>query len=368
MKERSDRLSNIQITFVVSSTIIGVTVLTLPRTATELAKSGGFIATFITGLLMACALIITALLAKRFPNSTIMEYSKEIIGLVPSKILGLVFFFYFISVTTAVLRLFCDAIKVLLLENTPLEVLIITFLLAAVYLCLNGISSIAKICETFEPLVIGTMLLVIVLSLRNFNFEELIPAFRQDILEWIKAIPPLTISYLGFEVLLFITPYVQDTSKIVKYAFIGILPAVIVYTLFVAITVGIVGVEPVVRSLYPTIQLARYIKFPGGFAERFDIFFMIFWILGAYTCESSYLYLSSVSITRLLGLRNYKPFIILNVPLIYMLTLFPQNIKEIIAFTQYVSYFGLVVVAVIIILYILAGGLKKGELSKNEGK
>ncbi len=152
MKERSDRLSNIQITFVVSSTTIGVTVLTLPRTATELAKSGGFIATFITGLLMACALIITAMLAKRFPNSTVMEYSREIIGLVPSKILGLVFFFYFISVTTAVLRLFCDAIKVLLLENTPLEVLIITFLLAAVYLCLNGISSIAKICEHLNPL------------------------------------------------------------------------------------------------------------------------------------------------------------------------------------------------------------------------
>ncbi len=212
------------------------------------------------------------------------------------------------------------------------------------------------------------MLLVIVLSLKNFNFEELIPAFRQDVLEWIKAIPPLTISYLGFEVLLFITPYVQNASKVVKYALVGILPAVVLYTLFVAITVGIVGVEPVVRSLYPTLQLARYIKFPGGFAERFDIFFMIFWILGAYTTVSSYFYLSSVSITRLLGFKNYKPFIILNVPLIYMLTLFPQNIKEIIAFTQYVSYLGLVLIAVIVIIYILAVGLKKGELLKNEDK
>lgn len=368
MKERSDRLSNIQILFVVSSTIIGVTVLTLPRTATELAKAGGFIATFVSGILMALVLIITALLARRFPNSTVMEYSREIIGLVPAKILGFVFFFYFVSVVTTVLRLFCDAIKVLLLENTPLEVLIITFMLAAVYLCLNGISSIAKICELFEPLVIGTMLLVIVLSLKNFNFEELLPAFKQDVFEWIRAVPPLAISYLGFEVLLFITPYVQDTSKVVKYGFLGILPSIFINSLFVAVTVGIVGVEPVARSLYPTIQLARYIKFPGGFAERFDIFFMIFWILGAYTTTSSYLYLSSISITRLLGLRNYKPFILLIVPIIYTLTLFPQNIKEIGMFSQYVSYFGLALLAVTIILYILAVILKKGESSKNEDK
>ncbi|MDN5277153.1 MAG: spore germination protein [Clostridiales bacterium] len=368
MKERSDRLSNIQILFIVSSTIIGVTVLTLPRTATELAKAGGFIATFITGVLMALMLIITALLARRFPNYTIMEYSKEIIGLVPAKILGFVFFCYFISVGATILRLFCDAIKVLLLENTPLEVLIITFLLAAVYLCLNGISSIAKICELFEPLVIGTMLLVIVLSLKNFNFEELLPAFKQDIFEWLHAVPTLAISYLGFEVLLFITPYVQDASKVVKYGFCGILPSIFIYSLFVAVTVGIAGVEPVARSLYPTIQLARYIKFPGGFAERFDIFFMIFWILGAYTTVSSFLYLSSVSITRLLGLRNYKPFILLIVPVIYMLALFPQNIKEISMFSQYASYLGLALLAVVVVLYILAVILKKGEIFKNDNK
>ena len=140
MKERTDRLSNLQITFLISSTIIGVTVLVLPRTATELVKSGGFIATFVTGILMAIVLVIEALLAKRFPGNTIVEFSKDVIGFIPAKVLGVIFFFHFISVSSTILRIFCDAIKVLLLEATPLEVLIITFLFAVVYLCLNGIS------------------------------------------------------------------------------------------------------------------------------------------------------------------------------------------------------------------------------------
>jgi len=132
--------------------------------------------------------------------------------------------------------------------------------------------------------------------------------------------------------------------------------------------VGTAGVEAVARSLYPTIQLARYIKFPGGFAERFDIFFMVFWMLGAYTTVSTFVYLSSVSITKLLGLRNYKPFILLIVPVIYVLALLPQNIKEINIFSQYVSYIGLALLAVVIVLYILAVIQKRGKILENENK
>jgi len=364
MKDKTDRLSNIQISFLISSTIIGVTVLVLPRTAAELAKSGGFIATFVTGILMALVLLITALLAKRFPRSTIIEFSSEIIGIVPAKTLGVIFLLHFIVVSSSILRIFCDAIKVLLLEQTPLEILIITFLFVVVYLCLNGISSIAKICEYFEPLVIGTMFLVIVLSFSNFSHEELLPAFREDVFEWISAIPALPISYLGFEILLFAAPYVQNPDKIIRYALLGILPSVVVYTLLVTVTIGTVGVEPVARSLYPVIQLARYIRFPGGFGERFDIFFMVFWILGAYTTLSSYIYMASVSLSRLLGLRDFRPFVMLIVPFLYVLSLVPQNIKEISTFSQYASYLGLVVLALVVIVYILALILKKGEVSR----
>jgi spore germination protein len=95
MRNRIDRLTNLQVSFLVSSTIIGVTVLSLPRIAAELAKAAGPITTLITGILMALVLVIIALFAKRFPNDTIIEYSAELIGFIPSKILGLIFYIYF---------------------------------------------------------------------------------------------------------------------------------------------------------------------------------------------------------------------------------------------------------------------------------
>ena len=151
MKERTDRLSNLQITFLISSTIIGVTVLVLPRTATELVKSGGFIATFVTGILMAIVLVIEALLAKRFPGNTIVEFSKDVIGFIPAKVLGVIFFFHFISVSSTILRIFCDAIKVLLLEATPLEVLIIHSCLQSC-ICVSAESAqLQKYVNTLNP-------------------------------------------------------------------------------------------------------------------------------------------------------------------------------------------------------------------------
>ena len=91
---------------------------------------------------------------------------------------------------------------------------------------------------------------------------------------------------------------------------------------------------------------------------------MIFWILGAYTTLTSYLYMASVSISRVLGLRNFKPFILLIVPFLYIVALIPQNLKEISTFSQYSSYLGLAVLALVVILYVLAIVLKKGEMRK----
>jgi spore germination protein len=240
MRNRIDRLTNLQVSFLVSSTIIGVTVLSLPRIAAELAKAAGPITTLITGILMALVLVIIALFAKRFPNDTIIEYSAELIGFIPSKILGLIFYIYFLGVASIILRLFCDTIKVSLLEITPLEIIMLTFLFASIYVAINGVSSLARLCETFEPLVIGAMGLVIILSFKNFNFEELLPAFKQDVLSWIYPIPSIALSYFGFEILLFITPFTKEPNKVLKYGLIGILPAILLYSAFVTVCIGTV--------------------------------------------------------------------------------------------------------------------------------
>jgi len=104
---------------------------------------------------------------------------------------------------------------------------------------------------------------------------------------------------------------------VLKYSLIGFMLPLLTFFALTLVAIGVYNADATNRSLYPTLQLAKYIVFPGAFAERFDIFFMIFWIFASFTTMSIYYYSASLSITRVLGLKNYKPIAVLILPFVF---------------------------------------------------
>ena len=102
-----------------------------------------------------------------------------------------------------------------------------------------------------------------------------------------------------------------------KYSLIGFMLPLLTFFALTLVAIGVYNADATNRSLYPTLQLAKYIVFPGAFAERFDIFFMIFWIFASFTTMSIYYYSASLSITRVLGLKNYEPIAVLILPFVF---------------------------------------------------
>ena len=354
MEQRRDKISNIQIVFLVSSATMGVGGLSLPRIATETAYADGGFATFITGIIALVLLFFTAKLAIKFSNDTIIEYSNKIVGNFLGKIIGLAFIIYFIVVCAVILRAFASTLKLLLLPKTPLEFILITMLLTSTYLTSNGISSIAKICELFAPAIIAVILLLIFLPIQNFKIEEFYPAFSRGAMPIIKAIPKIFPSFFGYEIILFITPFVFDKEKLLSRSMIGISIPIVIFTLLVFAATGIFGMQAISYSLYPTLEMAKYINFPGAFAERFDIFFMIFWTMGSFITLSCYYYMATLSITRWLGLINYKPFAIIIIPFIFILSIIPSDIQSTSNLASITGLAGTILTASSILLLIIA--------------
>ncbi|HZJ83497.1 MAG TPA: GerAB/ArcD/ProY family transporter, partial [Clostridia bacterium] len=170
MAKEHDKLSNFQYSSLIASTIIGVLVIGLPKVAAVSANESAVLSTFIGGSLTAMIAVCIAILGRRFYNKTIVEYSTLLLGKILGKLFSVTIVIYFIVITSVTLRGFSDALKGLLLENTPLEIIMLPMLLTAVYLTLNGINGIAKVSELFLPVVIISLLLVIGLSISNFNF------------------------------------------------------------------------------------------------------------------------------------------------------------------------------------------------------
>lgn len=361
MKQRLDGISNIQITFLISSAITGVTVLSLPRIASEAAGTDGVFVILIAGIVSSSILVLIALLANRFPKDTIIEYSSKIITPLPGKAAGVGLFIYLLGVSGTVLRNFADVIKGFILRQTPLEIIMILFAFTVLYMVLKGILTISKICELFEPMVIGALGLLIILSFKNFNIENLYPLFEKGVNPYLRGTLDLLPVFLGYEILLFVFPFARNKSNVLKYSLFGFLMPLLMFVTLTFVAIGVYGADATGRSLYPTLQLAKYIVFPGAFAERFDIFFMIFWIFASFTTMSIYYYLASLSITRVFGLKNYKPFAVLMLPFVFMIGILPQNILQILDFSEYISLIGLGVLVFSMILLAISFILRKKE-------
>ena len=85
-----------------------------------------------------------------------------------------------------------------------------------------------------------------------------------------------------------------------------------------------------------------------------------------FTTLTSYLYMASFSLTRVLGMRNYKPFILILLPLCYVASILPQNISEINMIGKIVNYVGFFVALSSIPLLIIAVIRKKGGKANAE--
>lgn len=366
MSRNSDMLSGLQITILVASAIIGTGIMTLPRQVAAQAESGSVLVTIVAGIGALILTFIIAYLGSRFPRQTVIQYSNSLLGTIVSKIINIILTIHFIVLTAVIFRNFADIVKVFLLENTPVEVIMVSMLVLTVYLVQNGINPIARICEAFFPIVIISISILFLLSLKNLDIKELYSFWQIDLFDLAKAVPVTLLSYLGFEVLLFAGAFMAEPQKIIKYGIIGISIPVLLYVATVAICIGVFSIDALKYLMYPTLEMAKSIIFPGAFAERVDVFFAIFWILAVFTTVSIYYYLAAYNVTKLIGLKNYRPFCYMLLPIIYFISLVPQNIYQSSLFSIWASYFGGAAIAFISGLLLIAALIRKKGGTKNE--
>lgn len=366
MSRNRDMLSGIQIMMLVNSAIIGVGLLSLPRQATEKADISGVLGVAVAGILAIGLTIIIGVLCKRFPNQTLLDFSNNIVGKFFTKIINLALVAYFTLSSASILRSFADVTKVFLLKDVPIEMVIFSMLVVSSYLTRNGINPIARVCEVFFPIIIISILLFLLLCLPNFDIKELYSIVQIDFKDLVKSMPSIILSYLGFEILLFITAFMSEPQKVIWYGSAGTVIAVAIYFFTICISVGVFSIDSLKFQMYPVLELARVAHLPAGFAERLDIFFAVFWILAVFNSVAISHYIAAFSSTRLFGMRNYRPFCYLILPVIYILALVPKNISEAVVFYRWVGYLGGVIAAIIPIALLVAALVRKKGGAKVE--
>jgi spore germination protein len=366
-----DKITSNQLMAIMISLLIGIGILSLPRTVTEEAGPDGWLLVLAGGIIVIIISVIISKLGIMFSGQTVVEYSKAVV----TKPLGILFslglFVYFVFFTAFEARVFSEITKQFLLDRTPTEAIVVTILISSTYLVRQDLATIGRMGEMLVPVFIIIPFLFLIPAIPEMDLTNLLPFMGTSPVRLLAGMGTIVTSYLGFETLLLFQPLMsrpQDAGKAMAVAMTAVM---LVYILMVIATVSIFGVFEVQRLIWPTFSVFRAIKIPGAFMENVHGVIMAIWVVTVYMTLSIFFFAGVTTMGRLLALKEHSFMVLPLAFIIYFLAMMPDNIAVLYEYLDMFSiYLGVPFGFVLpLVIYITARvrGMGK-ERGKKDGK
>lgn len=357
--KRNNQISSKQIRGLMVSTMVGIGIIGLPQRLTIILENDGWIAILLGGLLIVPILIITNGIFKLFPDKNITEIGYEVYGDWIFKSFLMFILIYAVVFLGFLCRHLGELVKAFLLTNTPIEIIILSFILCTSYISRCDIEVIGRASYHIYPFVIGFVVLLSILTITKLDFTNMLPVFQSNL----KNIPLGTFtsffSYAGFEILLFTLPFAEEKEKTLRASLSGLAIVIVIYLVLFTLTLSQFGVYRLKTQTFATISILKEIDLPGYFIENLDILAMGVWILIIYAGVASMYFMGGKMAAALFKLENHDLFILPLAPFIYMVSLMPHNIFELDeVLGKLVDYMGFMVLVVLPIFTYTIGSYK----------
>ena len=361
--DNNPKISNYQLKALIITTVIGTGILSLPNSVARELNNDGWIAILISGLISISVVVLLNKLTRLYPRKTYFEFGKEIIPAPLFNIISLITIAYFLVILAFEVRIFAEVMRAYLLEVTPTEFIIITMLLVTVYIARSDISTLGRMAVMIVPLIIIVTVIIVFAVLPKIDFINVLPLLRIDLKALPKAIFPTVFSYIGYEIIFVAMASVDEPNKSLGYCVRGIIFVMAIYLLTFFITLSEFGIHELKRQVWPSITLMREVDLPGFFIENIDAIIMTLWILVIFGTMGPIMYASGVALSKVFNTKKHDFFILPLVPIIYLLSLIPENLSKTYMYTgKIINYFA------IFVIFIFPLGLYIISLLKRKGK
>lgn len=363
---------------IVTSTLIGVGVLTLPRAVAEYGQEAAWLLVILGSIPAFLSVWLLTRLQLRFPQLSMIGYGRQILGsknkkptiitsilLIPAL---LPFLSFWLVGTAAVARTFGEVVVTAVLRKTPLEVTIFSMLLVAALLVIYEVEVIARVNEILLPLIIVPILFLAIFSLQRFELENLLPVWPNIPLGALFSGVLITVfAYQGYEILTLYSRYTQVSSKNVRMNLLGVGLATFTYTLIVFAGVSVFGDEELALLMWPTLELVKVTQVPGLILERMESAFLGVWVVAVFTTTANLYHATSLLISEFFNLEKYRRWLAgALLPLLFWLALRPQNVIQLFEWQRYIGYVGVVAAFVFPLLFFIIAHIRKVGLPYQE--
>lgn len=360
------RITYKQLIFLIFISRIILAITYLPIFTFPPANQDIWISTFIMYGIHFLLAIPVYLLWKRFPDKSIIQYSRIIAG--PAGVLiGILYICFFIHLAAITLRQFCGFITTAMMPETPILFFMIGTMIFCAYAVRSGIEVMGRLSEIIAPIIMIAIITIFILLAKDMNFKLLTPVMEKGFFPVLYGgflYTPRTDEIVDIAMIL---PFLNNRRK-GKTIFFIYFSILLIFFYLVSIPIMTTFGVPFAKNLsFPYFSMIRIISV-GDFLERIESIHMGIWVLGIFIKVSFYYYLAVLGMGQLFNLKDYKPLVFpagaVIVPLSILIAESMVELKEFTSYKIYTWYAMFFILLIPFILLIIALIRKKGVRHK----
>lgn len=304
MKVRS-RISSIGLFFILVQTMVGVGLFSLPYETNKVVDSDGWISILISGVFIQVIVLFLWLLCRKFPNLTLFDFSKVILGSIPGTVINTLYIIYFLAVVCYTLIIFTDTLKRWILPETPGWVLVLVGVVLLIY---GSVGTIKNIVSLFSFLFLFILFLFIITLLvyrdPTIDVRYLFPIGASGGLNILKSTSNIFISFIGFETLLIYFAFIKQSKHIsaLKGAFLAVLFVTVFFMYIVMISTMMLSPEEMKITSEPVLYILSAISI--HVLSRLDLLILSIWSPVVLMTMISYSFSAGMGISKVLHIKH----------------------------------------------------------------
>ncbi|QHA91024.1 endospore germination permease [Bacillus sp. N1-1] len=336
----SKQINSVQFLFIIFQTQVGVGILSLPQTLYSTAGKDGWIAIILAGLGFQGVIFVLYFLSKRFSTLSLYEYAPLIMGRLMGTMISVGYILFAGLTAILVLQLFQISINTWILPRTPSIVILSLLSISGAYLVSGRVKVLGRFNQ-FVTILVVPLIIMILVALKHSDIRYILPIGEHGLSPILKATPEGFFSMIGFEMALFVFPYLQIKGKEALVSLTLSNVAVTCFYCLITLATYVYFSPSQFETIQdPTVYMLKGISFL--IIDRIDLLFLSIWTVSVLTSFGSYLYISSEGIKTLTKRKRAMWPIIITTLLILGISLFPHDMFTIETLSNYhatASYF-----------------------------
>lgn len=260
------KISPFLVFFLVHTMQVGIGVLGYQRIIAQTAGYDAWISVVIAGLSVHIILWMIYKIAET-ANGDIVSAHTFVFGKKMGKLLSLPFVLYFLLICVSVLRTFIEVVQVWMFQDMSTFWYSLAFCSLAIYIIFGGFRTVTGVAF-FGVVLPAYLIFTFFFTIPYADLRNLLPIFDHSIRDLVMASYQMSLTYLGYEILLFIYPFIKEPQKSKKWAHLGVLFTTFLYTFLTIVTFAYFSEGQLQKNVWATLTMWKIVEMP--FVERFE--------------------------------------------------------------------------------------------------